>query len=96
MTETTPSPTDAIDLARRALGHVLDVDPSQLREDSPLPDIGADSVAVLVFADVVEAFAATAALPGFVVDEAVLLHARSVGDLAASLAWRTPASAPSE
>lgn len=95
MTETTPSPTEALDLARRALGHVLDVDPSQLREDSPLPDIGADSVAVLVFADVVEAFAAAAALPGFVVDETTLLDARSVGDLATSLSWRRSASANS-
>jgi len=93
MTEISPSPNDALDLARRALGHVLDVDPSQLREDTPLPDIGADSVAVLVFADVVEAFAAAAALPNFVVDEAVLLDARSVGDLATSISWRTRAAA---
>jgi acyl carrier protein len=92
MTETTPSPTEALDLVRRALGHVLNVDPVQLREDSPLPDIGADSVAVLVFADVVEAFAAAASLPSFVVDDTVLLDARSVGDLATSVSWRRSAS----
>ncbi|NQU37622.1 MAG: acyl carrier protein [Actinobacteria bacterium] len=95
MTEITPSPAEALDLARRALGHVLDVDPSQLREDSPLPDLGADSVAVLVFADVVEAFAATAGLSGFAIDEAVLLDSRSVGDLAMSISWRAASSSPS-
>ena len=70
-------------------GHVLGVAPSQLRDDSPLPDIGADSVAVLVFADVVEAFAVQAELPGFSVDSAKLRVARNVGDLAGSLTWQT-------
>ena len=93
MTETTPAPTEVIDLVRRALGHVLDIDPSQLREDSPLPDIGADSVAILVFSDVVEAFAAAAGLPGFVIDEDVLLQARSVGDLAKSISWQSAVAA---
>ncbi len=94
MTGTVPPESDVLDLARRALGHVLDVDPQQLRDDTPLPDIGADSVAVLVFADVVEGFAATAALSEFSVDEAALLHARSVGDLAASLSWRVDVPTP--
>jgi len=68
---------------------VLGVAPSQLRDDAPLPDIGADSVAVLVFADVVEAFAVQAELPGFSVDSAKLRVARNVGDLAESLTWQT-------
>jgi len=79
----------ASQLTCRALGHVLGVAPSQLRDDSPLPDIGADSVAVLVFADVVEAFAVQAELPGFSVDSAKLRVARNVGDLAGSLTWQT-------
>ncbi len=80
---------EASQLACRALGHVLGVAPSQLRADSPLPDIGADSVAVLVFADVVEAFAAQAQLVEFTVDSGRLRVARSVGDLADSLSWRS-------
>lgn len=80
--------TGASELTCRALGHVLGVAPSQLRDDSPLPDIGADSVAVLVFADVVEAFAAQAQLPEFSIDHSRLRVARSVGDLADSLSWR--------
>lgn len=84
-----PSSTEASQLACRALGHVLGVSPTQLRDDSPLPDIGADSVAVLVFADVVEAFAAQAQLQQFAVNAQRLRCARSVGDLAGSLSWRT-------
>lgn len=81
--------TDASQLTCRALGHVLGVAPSQLRNDSPLADLGADSVALLVFADVVEAFAAQAGLPDFRVDSTRLRHATSVGDLSESLSWRT-------
>lgn len=82
------SHAEASELTCRALGHVLGVAPSQLRDDSPLPDIGADSVAVLVFADVVEAFAARADLAGFAVDPDRLRTARCVGDLAGSLSWQ--------
>lgn len=85
-----PAGTDASQLTCRALGHVLGVAPSQLRDDSPLPDIGADSVAILVFADVVEAFAAQAQLPNFRVDSSRLRRAVKVGDLAGSLSWQTP------
>ncbi len=79
----------ALELTCRALGHVLGVAPTQLRDDSPLPDIGADSVAILVFADVVEAFAAQARLRAFTVDSARLRVARNVGDLAGSLTWQS-------
>ncbi len=88
--DTAPNSAEASQLTCRALGHVLGVAPSQLRDDSPLPDIGADSVAVLVFADVVEAFAAQAQLSGFSVDAARLRLAQNVGDLAESLSWQTP------
>lgn len=78
----------SLDLTRRALGHVLDLDPTSLRDDSPLRDIGADSVAVLMFADVVEGFAAQAGLSQLTIDSQRLRTAESVGDLAASLVSR--------
>jgi hypothetical protein len=87
--DSAPQRSEASQLTCRALGHVLGVAPTQLRDDSPLPDIGADSVAVLVFADVVEAFAAQAGLPGFSIDTTRLRRATSVGDLAQSLTWQT-------
>lgn len=78
-----------LDLTCRALGHVLGVSPTQLRDDSPLADVGADSVALLAFADVVEAFAASSELPEFRVDPLQLRTARTVGQLAAVMSWRT-------
>ena len=79
----------ASQLTCRALGHVLGAAPRQVRGEAPLPDIGAASGAVLVSADVVEAFAVQAELPGFSVDSAKLRVARNVGDLAESLTWQT-------
>jgi hypothetical protein len=79
----------AFDLARRALGHVLAVAPSQLRGDTPLPDVGADSVALLVFADVVEGFAAQSGVGALQIDSARLRVARNVADLANSIVWRS-------
>lgn len=38
-------------LTRRALAFVLDLDPDQLRSDTPLAGVGADSVAVIAWAD---------------------------------------------
>lgn len=90
MVEQAVTPKDpALDLARRALGHVLAVAPSQLRGDTPLPDIGADSVALLVFADVVEGFGAQAGIEALRVDSAKLRTARNVADLAGSISWRS-------
>lgn len=77
----------ALQLTCRALGHVLDLDPSSLRDDSPLRDIGADSVAVLMFADVVEGFAAQANL-SIDIDSHLLRTATTVGQLATSVMFR--------
>lgn len=77
----------ALQLACRALAHVLDLDPSSLRDDSPLRDIGADSVAVLMFADVVEGFAAQANL-AIDIDSSLLRAASTVGQLAESVVFR--------
>jgi hypothetical protein len=87
MTTFAPASDAALDLTCRALGHVLDVDPTSLRADSPLADLGADSVAILVFADVVEGFAASAALTSFKVRNDLLIHVGCVGDLASCLVW---------
>jgi len=75
------------ELAARALSHVLGLFHWQLRDDTPLADIGADSVAIIVFGDVAEAFAAQANLTGFAVDNERLRRAATVGDLAQALSW---------
>lgn len=67
---------------------MLGVAPTQLRHDSPLSDIGADSIALLAFADVVEAFAGQASLTDFAVGQAGLVSAQNVGQLAEALWWR--------
>lgn len=67
---------------------MLGVSPDQLRYDSPLADIGADSIALLAFADVVEAFAGQASLVDFAVEQPGLVSAQNVGQLAEALWWR--------
>ena len=76
-----------MDLTSRALSHILGFIPGHLRSDTPLQDIGADSVAVIVFGDVVEAFAATAGLDTFRVDNERLRVAKTVGELSSSISW---------
>jgi hypothetical protein len=81
MTETDP----ALDLAARALAVVLDLEAVDLRADSPLDDLGADALARVLWADVVEALAAPAHPDLRVADEA-LADAGTLGDLASHLA----------
>jgi hypothetical protein len=42
----------ALELVTAALGRVLDLAPSTLRPDTPLAGVGADSVAIIAFVDV--------------------------------------------
>jgi acyl carrier protein len=78
----------ALDLAARALAVVLDLEADDLRADSPLADLGADSVARVQWADLVEELAAAEAHPVSVSD-AALRDAETLGDLAAHLVART-------
>lgn len=81
--------TSILDLAARAMSHVLALNSWQLRADTPLAGVGADSVAVIVFGDIIEAFAARAGLPGFRIDDEQLRLAVTIGDLAAAISWDT-------
>jgi hypothetical protein len=76
---------DTRDLAARALAVVLDLEAADLRADSPLDDLGADSVARVLWADTVEELAAA---DGRAVrfDDDALRSAAVLGDLAAALA----------
>ncbi len=90
------NPTDPdLDLAARALAVVLDLEAVDLRADSPLDDLGADSVARVQWADVVEELAAADGRT-LAVDDSVLRSAAVLGDLAAHLsaAGAAPAGAP--
>ena len=79
-----------LDLAARALAVVLDLEAVDLRADSPLDDLGADSIARVQWADVVEELAASASRP-VTVDDSVLRDAVVLGDLADHLG---PVGAP--
>ena len=81
-------------LAARALAVVLDLEADDLRADSPLDDLGADSIARVQWADVVEELAAEGGRT-VVVDDSVLRSAAVLGDLAAHLSRPVPAGAAS-
>lgn len=73
-------------LAVRALAVVLELDDSQLRPDTPLVGIGADSVAIIACADVLTKDLAERGLG--VLDDGALRRARTVGELAGALPAR--------
>jgi acyl carrier protein len=75
----------ALGLAARALALVLDLEADDLRGDSPLDDLGADSLALIQWADVVEELAASEG-GALVVDDAALRDAATLGELAAHVA----------
>jgi len=73
-----------ITTAAQALAVVLDLEADELRADSPLVDLGADAMARIQWADVVEELSAHRGAP-LVVDNDVLPAAATLGDLAAGL-----------
>lgn len=84
MSELHPDP--ALDLAARALATVLDLEAVDLRADSPLDDLGADAVARVLWADLVEQLVRTESTHAdLVVDDVALRDADTLGDLAAQL-----------
>lgn len=85
---TTREQTDA--WASQALARVLDLRTQELRSDSPLADLGADSVARIQWADVVEQLAAAEGIALHVQDDAITA-ARTLGDLSDHLASITGA-----
>ncbi len=82
--------TENLDLAARALAVVLDLEAVDLRADSPLDDLGADSIARIQWADVVEELSAAAGRP-VTVDDSALRDAVVLGDLAEHLEPARPA-----
>ncbi len=73
--------SQALGLVTAALGRVLDMAPTNLRPDTPLAGVGADSVAIIAFVD---ALAEDGGLDldrgGDDIDDR-LLHAATVADL---------------
>jgi hypothetical protein len=88
MTDRRPDP--ALVLAARALAVVLDLEVGEVRADSPLADLGADPVALVLWADVAEELAAVAGSP-VAIEDSTLRAAVTLGDLADAL--RLPAGA---
>jgi len=86
--------TDDLSLAARALAVVLDLEAVDLRADSPLDDLGADPIARVQWADVVEELAAAEGRAVRIHDSA-LRDAAVLGDLADHLSVAAePAGAP--
>lgn len=73
-------------LIGRALGRVLDIDPSVLRADTPLDALGLDSLARVCLADALES--PRPGEPAVLVDDDALSAARAVGDVARALTVR--------
>jgi acyl carrier protein len=90
----TDSRDPELDRAARALALVLDLEADDLREDTPLDDLGADAMARIQWADVVEETADAQGTPRRV-EDAALASAVTLGDLAdhlRSLAQDDPAT----
>ena len=77
-------PDPELALAARALARVLDLEAADLRADSPLDDLGADTVARVLWADVVEELSGAEGAV-VIVDDAVLRDATTLGELAEHL-----------
>jgi hypothetical protein len=88
---TSPVPDPELALAARALGRVLDLEAAELRADSPLGDLGADTLARVLWADVVEELSAAEGVAVAVPDSA-LRDASTLGDLAEQLRGRQGAA----
>jgi hypothetical protein len=87
MTDHESDPT--LDVAARALAVVLDLEADELRADSPLADLGADAIARVQWADVVDELSAAEGRPLTVdasADPGALGRAGTLGELAACLA----------
>lgn len=69
----------------QALAVVLDLQPTDLRADSPLADLGVDSIARIQWADVVEELVVRHSRSYAQVQPASLAAAVTLGDLAAHL-----------
>jgi hypothetical protein len=79
-------PDPELAMAARALARVLDLEAADLRADSPLGDLGADTVARVQWADVVEELCGAEGLgAAVVVDDVVLRDAGTLGELAEHL-----------
>ncbi|MEZ5116245.1 MAG: phosphopantetheine-binding protein [Candidatus Nanopelagicales bacterium] len=76
---------EALRLGAAALARVLDLDASLLRADTPLADLGADSVARVCFADAVEELARTQRGVVITIPDDRLRAAATLGDLVAPL-----------
>ncbi len=69
-------------LVAAAMADVLDIDPALLRLDTPLIDVGVDSMVRIGFADCVEAKVREQLHVAIAVDDESLSRATTVGDLA--------------
>ena len=80
-------PDPELALAARALARVLDLEAADLRADSPLGDLGADTVARVLWADVVEELSGADGAP-VTVEDSALRDAATLGELAEHLRIR--------
>jgi acyl carrier protein len=86
------TPDDAFACVRAAVCRVLEVAPERVAPDTRLDELGADSLAVIEMADLMEDEVAQRSGYRVRVDDVALVRARTVGQLAGEL-WRSPATA---
>jgi acyl carrier protein len=78
---------DALTMVRDAVAIVCEVAPEALSRETPFAELGADSLARVSIADVIEAGLAR---PDFRIDDAVLGRMATLADLVDYLAERLP------
>jgi acyl carrier protein len=69
-----------LDVVRGAIATVLEIDASGIRPTTPLADLGADSLALVVMAELIEEQLRPYAPPGHRLGDRELAELRTVGD----------------
>jgi acyl carrier protein len=69
-----------LEVVRAAIGTVLERDPATIAADTTLESLGADSLALVVMAEVIEESLAGVAPDGFRLGDRELAELRTVGD----------------
>ena len=70
-----------LEVVRAALATVLEIDPAGIDRSASLADLGADSLAVVVMAEIIEDQVRPVAPPGHRLGDRELAELRTVGDV---------------
>jgi acyl carrier protein len=71
-----------LEVVRAAIATVLELDPARIDAATTLADLGADSLALVVMAELLEEQVGPSAPPGYRIGDRELAELRTVGDVA--------------